>query len=138
MSYCTTNRSCATNGPLTFALCTCMLFTHQSVLPRTASMPRLSGEPLSIARASTLTMSFEYMLSSASFHACLRVSSTTFFATSSVLIFPPFIFSLVYLLNSFSGLSISWAEQLLDLCVIAPGHVNAFTWGLDQTFDFER
>src|SRR5207253_1833293 len=42
MSYCTTKRSCATNGPLTFALCTCIFSSHQSVFPRTPSMPRVA------------------------------------------------------------------------------------------------
>src|SRR5262249_32431835 len=50
-------------------------------------MPCVSGEEPSIVRASTLTISLAYR-SSAPYQSCLRVSSTTFFATSSVFICP--------------------------------------------------
>src|SRR5437870_7530233 len=64
-----------------------MFSNHQSTLPRTPSMPRVSGELPSMVRASTLTMSLSYSASSASCHACLRTNSTTFCATCSVFIF---------------------------------------------------
>src|SRR2546430_14503681 len=64
-----------------------MFSNHQSTLPRTPSMPRVSGELPSMVRASTLTMSLSYSASSASCHACLRTNSTTFCATCSVFTF---------------------------------------------------
>src|SRR6266568_4389593 len=66
-----------------------MFSSHQSTLPRTPSFPFVSGVLPSMVRASTLTMSLSYSVSSASCHACLRTNSTTFCPTCSVFIFPP-------------------------------------------------
>src|SRR5205807_10553509 len=66
-----------------------MFSSHQSTFPRTPLIPLVSGELPSIVRASTLTMSLSYSVSSASCHACLRTNSTTFSATCSVFILPP-------------------------------------------------
>src|ERR1700704_2528130 len=79
-----------------------MALSHQSIFPRTSSMPHFSGASPSLAGASTLTMSLSYSVSSASCHACLRTNSTTFCATSSVFISPPY---LDYFPQNFSSLS---------------------------------
>src|ERR1700720_61175 len=53
-------------------------------------MPRISAGMFSIARGSTLTISFAYRVLTACFHSPLRHNSANFSATSSVvLIFPP-------------------------------------------------